>query len=53
LGLAEAKDNKFSVSDIPDVAGHLGGAENKMGVARGGSVIPRTKGKRGQGERGS
>jgi len=30
LGLTEARDNRFSVSGIPDTAGHCGRAENKM-----------------------
>ena len=29
--LTEDRDNRFSVSGIPDVTGHHGGAENKMG----------------------
>ena len=32
LGLMEARDNRFSVSGIPDVAGHHRRAENKMGA---------------------
>ena len=32
LGLTEARDNRFSVSGIPDTAGHLRRAENKMGA---------------------
>ena len=32
LGLTEARDNRFLVSGIPDTAGHLGRAENKMGA---------------------
>jgi hypothetical protein len=28
----EARDNRFSVSDIPDAAGHRGRAENKVGL---------------------
>ena len=37
LGLTEARDNRFSVSDIPDAAVCLGRAENKVeapGVAQ-------------------
>jgi hypothetical protein len=52
LGLTEARDNRFLVSGIPDTAGHLGRAENKMGAPRGRSAIPRAEGRRGQGERG-
>ena len=48
LGLIETRDNRFSVSGIPDATGHHGRADNKMGVAtRGGSVVPRAKGERG------
>jgi hypothetical protein len=53
LGLMEARDNRFSVSGIPDTTGHRRRAENKMGplgAAR--SVNPGAKGRRGQGERG-
>ena len=45
--LTEARDNRFSVSGVPDTAGHGGRAENKVGP-----VIPRAEGRRGQGERG-
>jgi hypothetical protein len=45
LGLTEARDNRFLVSGIPDTAGHLGRAENKVEAAGAG-------GKKGQGERG-
>ena len=31
LGLTETRDNRFSVSGIPDTAGHGRRAENKMG----------------------
>jgi hypothetical protein len=31
LGLTEARDNRFSVLDISDAAGHCGRAENKLG----------------------
>ena len=44
-GLTEARDNRFSLSYIPDVTGHHRRAENKVGA-------PRAKEKRGQGERG-
>jgi hypothetical protein len=40
LGLMEARDNRFSVSGIPDTAGHCKKAENKMGAPGGGSVSP-------------
>ena len=30
LGLTEARDNRFSVSGIPDASGHCGRAENKV-----------------------
>ena len=30
LGLTEARDNRFSVSGIPDTAGHHGRAENQV-----------------------
>ena len=32
LGLTESRDNRFSVLAIPDGAGHLGRAENKVGA---------------------
>ena len=32
LDLTEARDNRFSVLGIPDTAGHLGRAENKVGA---------------------
>jgi hypothetical protein len=32
LDLKESKDNRFSVSGIPDTAEHCGRAENKMGA---------------------
>ena len=45
LGLTEARDNRFSVSGIPDATGHYRRAENIMGASR-------AQGRRGQGERG-
>jgi hypothetical protein len=32
LGLTESRDSRFSVLGIPDRAGHLGRAENKVGA---------------------
>ena len=46
LGLTEARDNRFSVSDIPDTAVWCGRAENKVGALGGSSVIPGTKERR-------
>ena len=51
LDLGEARDNRFSVSDIPDATGHRRRAKNKVRGPRGGSVSPGTE-RRGQGERG-
>ena len=52
LGLTEARDNRFSVSGIPDTAGHHGRAENKLGGPGGISFSPGDEERRGQGERG-
>ena len=52
LGLTEARDNRFSLSYIPDVTGHHRRAENKVGAPRGILVSPRAEERRGQGERG-
>ena len=43
LGVTEARDNRLSVSGIPDVTGHHGGAENKMGALRGGLSHPQDR----------
>ena len=32
MGLGEARDNRFSISGIPDAAGHRRRAENKVGA---------------------
>ena len=40
LGLTKARDNRFSVSSIPDAAGHRGRAEKKMRALRDCSVYP-------------
>lgn len=52
LVLAEARDNQFSVSGIPDAAGHLGRAENKVEAPGGGLASLRGEEMRGHGERG-
>jgi hypothetical protein len=45
----EARDNRFSVSGIPDTAGYFGRAENKVEAPRSAWSEER----RGQGERGA
>lgn len=52
LGLMEAKDNRFLVLGIPDTAGHLGRAENKMGALGAALSSPGLKGERAGGEDG-
>jgi hypothetical protein len=47
LGLTEARDNRFSVSGIPDTAGHHGRAENKVGALW--AAWPASGPKRGEG----
>ena len=49
LGLMEARDNRFSVSDIPDAAGHRGRAENKVRAL---GVTGSSQGLKGEGNRG-
>lgn len=51
LDLMEARNNRFSVSDIPDTAGYLGRAENKMPPAPRGSLVSTRSKRRGQGNR--
>ena len=51
LGLMEARDNRFSVSDIPNTSGHLRRAENKMGAPGLAQSAPGPKGGEGR-ERG-
>jgi hypothetical protein len=51
LGLTEARDNRFSVSGIPDTTVHCRRAENKIEAPQDVLVSPRAKGRRGQGER--
>ena len=52
LSLMDARDNRFSVSGIPDTAGHLGRAENKMGALGAALSSPGLKGERAGGEDG-
>jgi hypothetical protein len=52
LGFTEARDNRFSVSGIPDTAGHCGRAENKVevpGVAQSPPGLKRGKGRERRG----
>jgi hypothetical protein len=49
LGLTEARENRFSVSDIPDGAGCRGRAENKVG-SRGQLSQSRAEGRMGSRE---
>ena len=51
LGLTEARDNRFSVSGIPDTDGHCRTAEDKMGALGLAESAPGTKGGEGK-ERG-
>ena len=51
LGLTEARDNRFSVSGIPDAPGHRRRAENKMGALEEAWSPPGLKGGEGM-ERG-
>ena len=44
----EARDNRFSVSDIPDAAGHHGRAESKLGDS--GVAQPASGSKGGEGK---
>lgn len=48
LGHVEARDDRFTVSDIPDTDGCRRRAENEVGTPRGSSVSPRAKGRRGR-----
>ena len=48
----EARDNRFSVSGIPDTSGHCRRAENKVGCHGGGLDRPGAIGRKGQKERG-
>ena len=52
LGLTEARDNRFSVSDIPDTAECHGRAENKVRALGMAQSVPEPKGRREQGEKG-
>ena len=52
LGLTEARDDRLSVLDIPDVTVCLRRAENEVVAPLGSSFSPGAKGRRGQGERG-
>ena len=49
LGLTEARDNRFSVSGIPDATGHCRRAENKVGAQE---AAQSSLKRRGQGEMG-
>ena len=51
LGLTEARDSRFSVSGIPDTAGHCGRAENKVEAPGASLSSPGPKGGEGR-ERG-
>ena len=51
LGLTEARDNRFSLSGIPDAAGHSRREENKMGTPGVTQSSPGPKGGEGR-ERG-
>jgi hypothetical protein len=48
LGLTEDRDNMFSVSGIPNTAGHGGRAENKMGALGAAWSTPGPKGGEGR-----
>ena len=48
LDLIEARDNRFSVSGIPDTAGHHGRAENKMGAPGAAQSVLEPKGGEGR-----
>jgi hypothetical protein len=51
LGLMEVRDNRFSVSGIPDIVGHFGRAESKVGALGAAWSSPGPKGGEGR-ERG-
>jgi hypothetical protein len=51
LGLTEARDNRFSVCDIPGAAVCHRRAENKVEAPGGSSVSPGAEGRRGHGEK--
>ena len=52
LGLNEARDNRFSVSGVPDTTGHLGRPENKMEALGAAQSSLWLKGREGRVERG-
>jgi hypothetical protein len=49
LSLAEARDNRFSISGIPEATGHRRRAENKVGVPRAAQSSLGPKGGEGMG----